>query len=113
MPSNLFTILFSFISNVFSKYLNSCVPSKYIYICGATNPGTSRLSSSSDISVVSRNYNVDTSIIFGNIEVLQGSLIGELIVIIKGADENIKNAVDYLNNKNIEVEVIKDASISC
>ena len=64
-------------------------------------------------SVVSRNYNVDTSIIFGNIEVLQGSLIGELIVIIKGADENIKNAVDYLNNKNIEVEVIKDASISC
>ena len=65
------------------------------------------------ISVISRNYDVDTSIIFGNVEVLQGSLIGELIVIISGTDKNINNAVDYLINKNIEVEVIKDAAVFC
>lgn len=65
------------------------------------------------ISVISRNYDVDTSIVFGNVEVLQGSLIGELIVIISGTNENIKSAVDYLNDKNIEVEVIKNAAVSC
>ena len=43
----------SIIFKLLSIYSNNSVPSKYIYICGATNPGTFFLKSSNDILDVS------------------------------------------------------------
>lgn len=59
------------------------------------------------ISQISREYQVDTNIIFGNIEVIQNSPIGELVVILSGSDENVKKAIEHLQSSSVKVEVIK------
>ncbi|MBE6053982.1 MAG: methionine ABC transporter ATP-binding protein [Clostridium sartagoforme] len=64
------------------------------------------------ISIVSREFNVDTSIIFGNIEIIQDSPLGGLIVIIRGEEDRIHKVIDYLKANKVEVEVIKDGRIS-
>lgn len=63
------------------------------------------------ISKVSRDFLVDCSIIFGNVEILQDSPIGTLTTVFTGPDENIKKAIDYLRNDGVEVEVIKRGHI--
>lgn len=64
------------------------------------------------ISIISREFNVDTSIIFGNIEIIQDSPLGGLIVIIRGEENQIYSVIDYLKQNNVEVEVIKDGQHS-
>ena len=64
------------------------------------------------ISIVSREFNVDTSIIFGNVEIIQESPLGGLIVIIRGEEDQIHKVIDYLKENNVEVEVIKDGKFS-
>jgi len=58
------------------------------------------------ISVVSRRFNIDANIIFGNIEVIQNASLGSLVVIASGKEEDMQAAVQYLLDKNVEVEVI-------
>ena len=64
------------------------------------------------ISIVSREFNVDTSIIFGNIEIIQDSPLGGLIVIIRGDEVQINKVIAYLKENKVEVEVIKDGRLS-
>ncbi|GAA0752889.1 methionine ABC transporter ATP-binding protein [Clostridium sartagoforme] len=64
------------------------------------------------ISIVSREFNVDTNIIFGNIEIIQESPLGGLVVIIRGEEAKINNVISYLQENNVEVEVIKDGRLS-
>jgi len=58
------------------------------------------------VSSLSREFGVDLNIIFGNIDWIGNHLLGELIVIASGKTENIPAAIEYLQNKNVEVEVI-------
>lgn len=61
------------------------------------------------ISLVSRKYNVDISILLGDIKLIQGKLIGGLIISVEGNEEDIENAYKELKlNIGIEVEVIND-----
>ena len=60
------------------------------------------------ISRISRDYNVDANIIFGNIEIINEAPLGGLIIIISGQEDDIEGAIEYLKIKNVEVEVIKD-----
>ena len=60
------------------------------------------------ISIVSREFNVDTSIIFGNIEIIQDSPLGGLIIIIRGEEVQINKVIAYLKENKVEVEVIKE-----
>ena len=60
------------------------------------------------ISVVSRRFNIDANIIFGNIEVIQNASLGGLVVITSGKEEDIQAAIQYLLDKKVEVEVIND-----
>ena len=60
------------------------------------------------ISKISRDYDVDGSILFGNIEIIKETPIGNLVVKLKGEEENIQNSLDYLNKNNIYTEVLKD-----
>jgi len=60
------------------------------------------------ISVVSRRFNIDANIIFGNIEVIQNASLGSLVVIASGKEENIEAAIQHLLDKKVEVEVIDD-----
>ena len=61
------------------------------------------------ISKISRNFKVDASILFGNIERIQGIPFGNLIVKLSGAYENINSSISSLKENGILVEVIKDA----
>ena len=58
------------------------------------------------VSTVSREYGVDMNIIFGNIEWIGNHLLGELIVIATGKTERIPEAIEYLKEKKVDVEVI-------
>lgn len=60
------------------------------------------------ISKISRQFKIDASILFGNIEVVQSTPIGYLVVKLSGQLENILNVKKYLKENNIEWEVIRD-----
>ncbi|MGL5088087.1 MAG: methionine ABC transporter ATP-binding protein [Cetobacterium sp.] len=60
------------------------------------------------ISKISRDFNVDASILFGNIEIIKETAIGNLVVKFKGLEENILNSIHYLSQNNIYTEVLKD-----
>lgn len=60
------------------------------------------------ISLVSRDYHVDTNIIFGNIEIIKGAPLGGLVVILSGEKENIKQAIECLRTHGVLVEVMKE-----
>lgn len=61
------------------------------------------------ISYISRSYNVDASIIFGNIEVISETVLGSLIVILNGREKDQESVIEHLKNINIKVEVLKNA----
>lgn len=60
------------------------------------------------ISRISRNYGIDASILFGNIEIIKGVPIGNLVVKFQGENKSILNSMKYLNENNIYTEVLKD-----
>lgn len=60
------------------------------------------------ISRISMEYKVFASILFGNIEYLQGVPVGNLIVQFSGIDDKVCKAISYLRENNINVEVIED-----
>ena len=59
------------------------------------------------ISYVSRTYDVDVSVSFGNVEVLKDKPLGKLVVIFSGEEENIENALKYMQDAGIETEELK------
>ena len=59
------------------------------------------------VSEVSRNFHVDTNIVFGNVEIIQGSPLGDLVVIFSGKHEDIDQAIAYLEKYEVGVEVMK------
>lgn len=61
------------------------------------------------VSYLSRTYNINLNIIFGNIEIIGGNPIGGLVVIADGAPEDITAAQEYLKSINVGVEVILSA----
>lgn len=61
------------------------------------------------VSQLSREFDINLNIIFGNIEMIGGSPIGGLVVIADGEKKNIEAAVEYLSSINVSVEVILSA----
>ncbi|MDR3231513.1 MAG: ATP-binding cassette domain-containing protein [Synergistaceae bacterium] len=61
------------------------------------------------VSTISRQFNINANIIFGDIEFLGDAPIGGLILIVSGRGEDIDGAIAWLKNKNVGVEVISDA----
>ena len=53
-----------------------------------------------------RNYPVEVSILFGNIEILSGVPFGTLTIDMKGEGKEILDAVAYLKSREIKVEEI-------
>ena len=63
------------------------------------------------ISAMTYKFNVILNIIFANIEIIQDAPIGGTVAILSGKSEDIDAALDYLRDKNVGVEVIKDARV--
>lgn len=59
------------------------------------------------ISEVSRNFSVDTSIVFGNLEVIDHRPLGSLAIIIGGESVNVDAAIQYFESYGVKVEVLK------
>lgn len=59
------------------------------------------------ISIISRKFNINASIIFGNIEIVQGEPIGCLFVAFSGNHIKITTAIEYLKNKKVQAEIIR------
>ena len=59
------------------------------------------------VSTISRRYNLDVNIIFGDIDVVEGAPLGGLVVRMGGDPENIRQAMEYLRSRNIGIEVLK------
>jgi D-methionine transport system ATP-binding protein len=58
------------------------------------------------ISDMVKHYNVDVSILAGNIENIQNTNLGHLIVKISGEKEAINDSIDYLSKNGLIMEVI-------
>jgi D-methionine transport system ATP-binding protein len=58
------------------------------------------------ISTISRRFDVDANIIFGDVEFLGDAPIGGLVLIMSGVEKNIDGALAFLSGKNVGVEVI-------
>lgn len=59
------------------------------------------------ISQLSRTYDIDINVIYGNIEVINDIPIGRLVVKISGQKEKIAQAIEHISSENVEVEVIR------
>ena len=58
------------------------------------------------VSKVIKNFNIDVNILSGNINKLQESNVGHLILELIGEDEEINRVISYLDSEAIHVEVI-------
>ena len=68
--------------------------------------------SESLISTVSQKFGISLNIIFADITIVQDAPIGGTVAVISGERQKITAAVEYLIEKNVGVEVIKDARAS-
>ena len=68
-----------------------------------------RSASEALVSQISRRFSVDLNIICGSVDMIGSNPLGGLIVIASGGAENIGRMIDYLREKNVEVEVLSDA----
>lgn len=59
------------------------------------------------ISEVSRRYGVNMNILLGSLELLQGSPLGGLIVMVEGSMDARRQAIQFLCEHNVIVEVIE------
>ena len=64
------------------------------------------------ISTVSQKFGISLNIIFADITIVQDAPIGGTVAVISGERQKITAAVEYLIEKNVGVEVIKDARAS-
>lgn len=58
------------------------------------------------VSKVIRNFNIDVNILSGNINKLQSSSVGHLILELIGEDEEVNHTLQFLKNEDVHVEVI-------
>lgn len=61
------------------------------------------------ISTLVKNFNIDISILYGNIDQIQDTPFGMLIIECLGARHNCRQAVDYLRKQGLRIEVLRDA----
>ncbi len=62
------------------------------------------------ISNIVRNFDISANIISGNIEIVQNMQIGRLIINISGSQDNVANALHYLLENNLRIEVLENGS---
>ena len=64
------------------------------------------------ISTLSPRFQISLNIIFADIEIVQDAPIGGTVAILSGEREQITKAMEYLIEKNVGVEVLKDARVT-
>lgn len=60
------------------------------------------------ISAVTEKFGIILNIIFADVEIVQNAPIGGTVAIVSGDKDRVEQALNYLKEKNVGVEVIKD-----
>ena len=60
------------------------------------------------INDIYKQYQVSANILFGNIEILDHTPVGELVVILSGETQNLETAKAELENAGVSVTIVKD-----
>ena len=60
------------------------------------------------ISNLIKRYGIDANILYGNIDEIQDTPFGTLVLKIEGNYKKVKNSISYLEDKGLLVEVLKD-----
>ena len=55
-----------------------------------------------------KQYQISANILFGNIEILDHTPVGELVVILSGETQNLETAKSELENAGVSVTIVKD-----
>lgn len=63
------------------------------------------------ISNISKLFDIEASILFGSVEMIQKTPIGHLIVSLHGDEKLMSQALQYLNDNQIKVEVLSDGRV--
>ena len=61
------------------------------------------------ISDASRIFDLQINIVLADVEIVSDIMVGGTVVIFHGEREKIENAINYFKNKNVRVEVLKNA----
>ena len=61
------------------------------------------------ISAISRQFSIDASIVFGNVETIADKPLGTLVVSFRGKEEDIASAFTYLEEQDIRIGVMHRA----
>ena len=64
------------------------------------------------ISTITQKFGITLNIIFADVEIVQNAPIGGTVAIISGDRGKITEALNYLIEKNVGVEVVKDGRVS-
>ena len=100
--------------NFIRSVLDEKIPKNILTRLSADNANIYRFIFSGDatkqplLSKVAKKHQVDVNILYGNITELQGTLFGNLIVELKGNDQEIKNVLTYLEQYVQIKEVTQD-----
>ncbi len=65
------------------------------------------------ISQISKNFDVTVNILFSDVELVDGMPLGGTVAILKGPKGQLKQALKYVSQRNVNVEVIKDGTAEC
>ncbi|BDR55008.1 methionine import ATP-binding protein MetN [Bombiscardovia apis] len=58
------------------------------------------------VSTISRLFDVDVNIIFGDVDVVEGSQLGGLVVRLEGSAEHVEQALAYMSEHEVGIEVL-------
>jgi D-methionine transport system ATP-binding protein len=58
------------------------------------------------ISYIVKRFHIDISIVHANLELVHNAPIGIMMVTLRGYTEKLPKVIDYLNDKNVKVEVL-------
>lgn len=62
------------------------------------------------ISHLSSRFHIATNILYGNVEILQGTPVGNLLVVLSGDPVQKQKAFAYLESKNVSIDTLKNQS---
>ena len=59
------------------------------------------------VSSLSREFDIDISILYGNVEMLAGRPLGKLITVIRGEEGNVRRALQKISGSEVDSEVLE------
>jgi D-methionine transport system ATP-binding protein len=59
------------------------------------------------ISTASTKFNVSLNIIFGDLDIIQDTPVGGLIIIMKGKDEDMENTISWFIERGISIKILR------